>query len=146
MIDGIWWLVILFSVVAILWLIAQRRGGTPERKASLHTTKNASARSNSPAKPTRASKPFGSLSLKNDPLDKTAMIVKKSFVDYQVSRRTNHLLITKQGVKIAMITIDKKIAVGQRRLGDVPIVNYHSVPSRAQLSADLQTVETVRGR
>ncbi|WP_261863523.1 hypothetical protein [Psychrobacter sp. JCM 18900] len=43
--------------------------------------------------------------------------------------------------KIAMITIDKKIAEGQRRLGDVPVINYHRIPSRAQLTVNLQDAE-----
>ena len=42
---------------------------------------------------------------------------------------------------VAMITIDKKIAASQRRLGDVPVINYHRVPSRAQLTASLQEAE-----
>jgi len=51
------------------------------------------------------------------------------------------LLVSKQNKKIAMITIDKKIAEGQRRLGDVPVINYHRIPSRAQLTANLQDAE-----
>ena len=63
------------------------------------------------------------------------------FPDYNVARKVNHLLISKQGRKVAMITIDKKIAASQRRLGDVPVINYHRVPSRAQLTASLQETE-----
>jgi len=55
--------------------------------------------------------------------------------------KANHLLVSKQDKKIAMITIDKKIVEGQRRLGDVPVINYHRIPSRAQLTANLQDAE-----
>lgn len=27
MIDGIWWLVILFAVIAVIWILAKSRGG-----------------------------------------------------------------------------------------------------------------------
>ena len=122
MIDGIWWLVILAAVVAALWTLAQRRG------AHSNNTKqgNTSANSKLPV---------------NDALQKTEAMLKQSFTDYRVTRRANHLLITRHGKKMAMITIDKSISVGQRRLGDVPIINYHRIPSRAQLSANLQDAE-----
>jgi hypothetical protein len=120
MIDGIWWFVILLAIVAGLWLVAHRRG-----------TKNGddgktSSRTKSPP---------------NDALQKTATLLKQYFPDYRVKRKGNHLLIVKQGKKLAMITIDKKLAAGQRRLGDVPIFNYHHAPNRAQLSANLQDAE-----
>lgn len=37
--------------------------------------------------------------------------------------------------------MDKKIASGQRLLGNVPVINYHRVPNRAQLAANLQQAE-----
>lgn len=117
MIDGIWWLVILLAVVAGLWLLAQKRGAKNN-----HETTASSRAKVSP----------------NDALQKTAAMLKQYFPDYRVTRKGNHLLVIKQGKKIAMITIDKKLATGQRRLGDVPIINYHRTPSRAQLSANLQ--------
>lgn len=122
MIDGIWWLVILLVVVTGLWLLAHKRGA-----------KNDSKNSNVKAS--------GKKILANDALQKTAVMLKQYFPDYRVSRKGNHLLIIKQGKKLAMITIDKKLATGQRRLGDVPIINYHRIPSRAQLSANLQEAE-----
>lgn len=118
MIDGIWWLVILFVVIAALWLLAKSRG-TKVGKANTKQSKT----------------PV------HDGLYKTAAILKKYFPDYRVTRKTNHLLLSEQDQKIAMITIDKKIAIGQRRLGDVPVINYHRVPSRAQLTANLQDIE-----
>ncbi|SNT69089.1 hypothetical protein [Psychrobacter sp. LV10R520-6] len=120
MIDGIWWLVILLAVVASLWLLAYLRGAKSDDK-----TKASSRAKISP----------------NDGLQKTAAMLKQYFPDYRVSRKNNHLLVIKQGKKIAMITIDKKLATGQRRLGDVPIINYHRTPSRAQLSTNLQDAE-----
>ena len=120
MIDGIWWLVILLAVIAALWLVAHRRGATDNHKDRTST---------------------GAQPPVNDALQKTAALFKQSFSDYRVTRKGNHLLVIKQGKKVAMITIDKKIAAGQRRLGDVPVINYHRTPSRAQLSANLQEAE-----
>lgn len=120
MIDGIWWLVILIAVVIGLWLLAKMRAPKASDK---HRLKSQSAKT-----------PL------NDALQKTSELVKQHFPDHRVNRKANHLLISKQHKKIAMITIDKKLAVGQRRLGDVPVINYHRVPSRAQLTAHLQDV------
>ncbi|WP_250163752.1 hypothetical protein [Psychrobacter sp. WY6] len=77
----------------------------------------------------------------NDDLQKTSVLIKQYFPDYRVTRKTNHLLLSKQDRKIAMITMDKKIASGQRLLGNVPVINYHRVPNRAQLAANLQQAE-----
>ena len=113
MIDGMWWLVILLIIIAVLWLLAHRRG----------------AKNNSSAAQKRPT---------NDALQKTAVIIKQHFAEYRVTRRESHLMLSKKGKKIAMITIDNSLAAGQRRLGDVPVINYHRVPSRAQLDASLQ--------
>ena len=121
MIDGMWWLVILLAAVVGLWLLAKSRAPKATDKQSL--------------KSQRTKTPI------NDALQKTSALVQQYFPDYRVNLKTNHLLISKQDKKIAMITIDKKIAAGQRRLGDVPVINYHRVPSRAQLTANLQDAE-----
>ncbi|MGB5875878.1 MAG: hypothetical protein WBG84_00770, partial [Psychrobacter nivimaris] len=107
MIDGIWWLVILFAVIAVLWFVAKSRGAKAGEKHSGAKSKN---------------------STPNDALQKTSAILKQHFADYRVTSKANHLLVSKQDKKIAMITIDKKIAEGQRRLGDVPVINYHRIP------------------
>jgi hypothetical protein len=120
MIDGIWWLVILFAIIAVLWLVAKSRGAKSSEKHSSTKSKN---------------------TIPNDALQKTSVILKRHFADYRVTRKANHLLVSKQDKKVAMITIDKKIAEGQRRLGEVPVINYHRVPSRAQLTANLQDAE-----
>lgn len=119
MIDGIWWLVILFVVIAALWILAKSRG----------------VKTNEALRNKQSKTPL------NDGLQKTSTILKQYFPDYRVTRKTNHLLLSQQDKKIAMITIDKKIAIGQRRLGEVPVINYHRVPSRAQLTANLQDIE-----
>ena len=120
MIDGIWWLVILFAVIVALWFIAKSRGTKTEEKHGSAKSKNTTS---------------------NDALQKTSVLLKQYFPDYKVTRKANHLLISQQDRKLAMITIDKKIASGQRLLGDVPVINYHRVPSRAQLTANLQDAE-----
>lgn len=122
MIDGIWWLVILLAVVAILWIVAHLRG---KKESSAHNNQTL----------------ISAKSLPNDALQKTAALLKRHFPSYSVTCRANHLLIAKLDKKIAMITIDKSVAVGQRRLGEVPIINYHRVPNRAQLAASLQFAE-----
>jgi len=120
MIDGIWWLVILFAVIAALWLVAKSRGAkVGEQNGYTQSKKDKS----------------------HDGLQKTSALLKKYFPNYRVTRKANHLLLSKQDKKIAMITIDRKLATGQRRLGDVPVINYHRVPSRAQLTANLQEAE-----
>lgn len=122
MIDGIWWLVILITVIAVLWLLAHLRGN---KNIDAVTSDNKSV-----AQPSA-----------HDALQKTALLLKQYFPDYHVSRRDHHLLISKQDKKIAMITIDKKLVAGQRYLGDVIIMNYHGMPSRTQLSDHLQAVK-----
>ncbi len=118
MIDGIWWLVILLAMIAILWIWGKSRGADSEDNAATSTK----------GQP-------------NDALQKTATRLKRDFTDYRVERRAHHLVISKHGTKIAMITFDKAMPVGSRRLGEVPIINYHRVPNRAQLSANLQNIE-----
>ena len=120
MIDGMWWLVILFTVIAALWLLAKSRG------AKMDTGRSGKQSNQLPS---------------NDALQKTSVLFKQFFPDYQVTRKAKHLLISQQGKKIAMITIDKKIVEGKRRLGEVPVINYHRVPSRAQLATHLQEAE-----
>ncbi|MGP5493386.1 hypothetical protein ACTXMK_02805 [Psychrobacter celer] len=120
MIDGMWWLVILFTVIAALWLLAKSRG-----------TKTDAGRSG------KQSNQLPS----NDALQKTSVLFKQFFPDYQVTRKAKHLLIRKHNKKVAMITIDKTLAAGQRRLGDISVINYHRVPSRAQLATHLQEAE-----
>lgn len=119
MIDGIWWLIILLIVIGVLWLIAHQRGANNPKKL----TKNPAQKPPTP-----------------DALQKTAIIIKKNFSDYRVTRRESHLLLSKKGKKVAMITIDNALASGQRRLGDVPVINYHRVPNRAQLHESLQDI------
>lgn len=126
MIEGIWWLVILLSVVALLWLVGYLRGAKDSaRNVADNKNKNI----------------LGSQPATNDALQKTMLLIRKHFSDYQVSRKAKHLLISRQGKKIAMITIDKKLAVGQRILGGVLVINFHRVPSQKQLSADLQDIK-----
>ena len=122
MIDGIWWLVILFVVIAVLWLVAKSRSVKAGEISKSVSSKNTKA-------------PV------HDGLQKTSALLKQYFPEYQVTRKANHLLLSQQDKKVAMITIDKKLAIGQRRLGNVPVINYHRVPSRAQLSANLQDAE-----
>ncbi|AOY43656.1 hypothetical protein AOT82_1277 [Psychrobacter sp. AntiMn-1] len=120
MIDGIWWLVILIAIIVILWLVAKSRGAKAGEKHGSAKSKN---------------------TVPNDALQKTSALLKQYFPDYRVTRKAKHLLIYKHNKKVAMITIDKKIAEGKRRLGEVPVINYHRVPSRAQLATHLQEAE-----
>ena len=120
MIDGIWWLFILFAVIVALWLVAKSRGAKTGEQHGSAKSKNVTL---------------------NDALQKTSALLKQYFPDYKVTRKSNHLLVSKQGKKIAMITIDPKLAASQRRLGDIPVINYQRVPSRAQLDANLHDAE-----
>ncbi|WP_352339003.1 hypothetical protein [Psychrobacter sp. 16-MNA-CIBAN-0192] len=164
MIDGIWWLVILLTVVVALWILAKARGSKDEdanqgfraNKSDTKSSINKTSLSKNPlskksmskqtvSKQTSSNKNTAktptSLWTKlfpNDALQKTAALLKESFPEYQVARKGQHLLISQQGIKVAMITVDKKIAVGQRLLGGIPVINYHRVPSRAQLIDNLK--------
>ena len=102
--DGIWWFVIPVSVVVGLWLLAKARGA---KAASSDNTNELP---------------------KNDPLQKTAALVKELLSIKSAAKPSIYSLAVK--VKVAMITIDKSLATGARRLGEVPIMNYHRVPSR----------------
>lgn len=118
MIDGIWWLVILLVIIIALWLIARSRSSNADGKLLK-----------------------GSKTMPNDALQKTVDLIKKQFPGYRAVRRESHLMVTKKGQKIAMITIDKGMVVGRRLLGDVPILNYHGTPSRAQLQNSLEEIK-----
>ncbi|WP_435950332.1 hypothetical protein [Psychrobacter sp. DM8] len=126
MIDGIWWLVILLSVAIGLWLFAKSRGAKKSEGLYQKSARGQAKKQKIPI---------------NDSLQKTALLLKQYFPDYVVKQKANHLLVSKQDKKIAMITIDKKLAMGQRRLGEVPVINYHRVPSRDQLAANLQDAQ-----
>ena len=163
MIDGIWWLVILLAVVVALWILAKARGGKGDG-TNQGFAANKSGTKPSINKPSFSKKPLSKQSMSkqttskqtssnkntaktstslwtklfpNDALQKTAILLKDAFPEYQVVHKNKHLLLSKQGKKIAMITVDKKIAIGQRRLGDISVINYHRAPSRAQLVATL---------
>lgn len=110
MIDGIWWLVILIVVIIALWLVAKRRGD--DKNETLEPNPN-------PA------------------LQKTARLIEQSFAEFRVTQKPNHLIVSKSGQKIAMITMDKKVAAGQRKLGDALVLNYHKTPSAHELTRDL---------
>ena len=114
MMHGMWWLLIIIAVIAVLWLIASKREDTSVANST-------------------AKKP------NNDALQKTAALIEKTFSHYRVTRRSNHLLVTKHALKIAMITMDKKIPVGERLLGDVRVLNYHRVPNVAILKEALSS-------
>lgn len=163
MIDGIWWLVILLAVVVALWIVAKARGGKDDganqsfavnksgtkplinkpsfskkplpKKSMAHQTVSKQTPSNKSTSNTPTS--LWTKIFPNNPLQRTAALIKQSFPEYQVVHKNQHLLLSKQGKKVAMITVDKKIAVGQRRLGDISVINYHRAPSRAQLIAML---------
>lgn len=125
MIDGIWWLVILFLVLGALWLLAHLRGKKIANRAVDKDTINQSDKKISPI-------------TSNPALKKTAELLRQHFPQYKVTLKSNHVSLSEYGQKIAMLTIDKKIAIGQRRLGDVMVINYHRPPTRAQLDAHLK--------
>lgn len=110
MIDGIWWLVILIVVIIALWLVAKRRGD--DKNETLEPKTNLA-------------------------LQKTARLIEQSFAEFRVTQKPNHLIVSKSGQKIAMITMDKKVAAGQRKLGDALVLNYHKTPSAHELTHDL---------
>ena len=137
-----------------LWILAKARGGensNANENMGAHRSVTKPSRNNKYSTHSAVSKkgqvkePVAQLPsslwtrwFPKDALQKTAILLKQCFPEYQVARKKQHLLISKQGIKVAMITVDKKIAVGQRRLGDIPVINYHRAPSRAELLATLK--------
>lgn len=140
MIDGIWWLVILILLIAGLWLIAKRRGGSAyDDPRNIYQSKADQSKANqnsSRQKPTRQNKVAASRPI-NPELQKTARVIERHFSHVQVTQKPNHLLIYHENQKVAMITLDKKVAVGARSLGGIPVINYHKIPTSSQLRQDL---------
>ncbi|MGO1250079.1 hypothetical protein [Psychrobacter sp.] len=126
MIDGIWWLVILFAVIAVIWILAKSRGGNTTNGNETLSKKSSHGRSKKQKSPV------------NDGLQKTSALLGKHFPEYHVNRKAKHIMLSQHDKKIAMITMDKKLPVGQRRLGDITVINYHRVPGRAQLTVNLE--------
>lgn len=52
---------------------------------------------------------------------------------YSTHLSDNYITITRQGKKHALLTLDPKLATHTRTLGDVPIINFRSLPTRSKL-------------
>ena len=117
-INAIWWLLIILAVVAGLFFIALKR------KPKSHADKQAKNKKPKPSIP------------KN--LLKLSQFIQGNFPEYEVSTRSHHLLLVQQGKKIAMLTMDKQIEVGNRELGGVKVINLHQIPSKTQLKELIQ--------
>ena len=135
MIDGMWWVVILLVVVGALWLLAHLRGDK-NRSHILNKDRDHKAKNNQK----HPHKTFANTA-PNSALQKTAELLRQHFPKYLVTLINNHLSLSEQNKKIAMITIDKKIAIGERRLGEVMVINYHRAPNQAQLDRHFKTVQ-----
>lgn len=62
----------------------------------------------------------------------------KHFPEFDITSRKNHLLLLRHSKKVAMLTVDTSVDMGRRRLGNVTVVNFHSLPSVDELKIELQ--------
>ncbi|WP_227429956.1 hypothetical protein [Psychrobacter sp. I-STPA6b] len=115
--DGIWWLIIIVLVTGGLALMALKR--SPQHTHA-QNAKDKHATLNNTSIP------------KN--LLKLRKFIQSNFPEYDVATRAHHLLLTQQGRKVAMLTMDTKIEVGSRELGGVKVINLHRIPNKVQLA------------
>lgn len=113
-ISAVWWLLILLAVVGGLFFIALKR------KPSAQEDK------------TKKDKPIAPIPKH---LLKYSQFIQTNFPEYEVSVRAHHLLLAQQGKKVAMLTMDKQIDEGSRQLGEVKVVNVHTIPNKAQMAS-----------
>lgn len=69
--------------------------------------------------------------------------IENDFPQFIAVLRQNHVLLKKTSSQnttenIAMLTIDKQVDIGRRRLGDVTVINFHSLPGCEELRIELQ--------
>lgn len=130
MISGVWWLVGIVLFTAVLFVIALKRRPTQTaRTGSSHVkSRHLKNGANKRASP--------------HPLEAFyAHVVKQlSHSKYEVKLRQQHVLISDGERKVAMLTLDKKLHRGTRKLGEVLVVNFHRFPSQAQILAAIEAV------
>ncbi|WP_230659161.1 hypothetical protein [Psychrobacter sp. I-STPA10] len=114
MVEGIWWLIIILVVTIGLFLLALKK--KPLQSNVLQ-----------PTKPPKK-------------LVKLSEFIHRQFPEYEVNIRPQHLLLSNQGKKVAMLTMDNNLATGSRKLGEVMVINLHDIPNKVQLKELLSDV------
>ncbi|PNK60154.1 hypothetical protein [Psychrobacter sp. FDAARGOS_221] len=66
--------------------------------------------------------------------------ITKHFPDFSATARESHLILERNAKKVAMLTIDTNADLGRRRLGEVAVINFHSMPSVEELRVELSGV------
>lgn len=81
---------------------------------------------------------FGKAS--NTQLLKLKNKISKNFPDFNALLREHHLVLERNAKKVALLTLDANAALGRRRLGEVTVINFHTLPSIEELRIELSGV------
>ncbi len=101
-IDGIWWLAIIASVFVVLLMVG------------LLLAKN---------------KQTEDKSEQNHAIRKLQQKLASKLPEYGFIVNKNHITVKRAGKKIALITLDKAKQTGSRKLGNVLVLNFRSLPN-----------------
>lgn len=141
MIDGIWWVVILCVLMVVLFALAKWKQASSNSKFDSipDSIKSSSGKRESPAKNKQKSTPLSKLygKLSNQPSQQNQSGQQNQPSPYNFHLRDNHILVSKQQQKIAMITLDKNKATEVRRLGEVTVFNFDKMPSVERVAVKL---------
>ncbi len=75
----------------------------------------------------------------NTALQKLSKHLENKLPDYQIQMKKNHINIMKSSKKLLMVTLDKNVAVGSRKLGSMTVVNFHKTPNHTDILAQLNS-------
>lgn len=121
---GSWWLVILLAITGVLFLIALSRRNPDDAGKNPRSSSGGKLfnkfQTNAPVKPTAEMIKLDELIAQHYPLLVTTL-------------RHNRIIVQRGEEQTIMLTIDKKVSAGSRKLGDATVVNFHRVPSLDEL-------------
>ncbi len=60
--------------------------------------------------------------------------------EYNFALNKNHITVVNNDKKIAMITLDDRQKIGQRKLGEMVIFNYHKLPKYQKVLEQLAKI------
>ncbi len=74
---------------------------------------------------------------KNSAIQNLCKKLNHKLPQYNFSLKHNHITVIYQSKKIAMITLDKSKQTSKRKLGNVLVLNFRSLPSHKAVLAEL---------
>lgn len=146
MINALWWLLGIVLVTVLLFMLALTR--KPQPVNDLATKQRGGTRKAKPqhtVRPTSKQRGKHTQSSKAVPPDRAVQALYRhvckqlAHTAYVVQLRQQHVLISQQGSKVAMLTMDKQLATGTRQLGEVIVINYNKLPDRMELLSMLHS-------